>query len=77
MTTAAKQLKKMVKGLSTRQICEIYEDTNHNNDESIPTVRGALMDELEGRDQAAFDAWIDCENVEMMDRPVLFFCKDE
>lgn len=45
------------------------------DDDAIPTVRGALMDELESRDQSAFDAWIDCENVEMMDRPILFFCK--
>lgn len=29
------------------------------NDENIPTVRGWIMDEIEKRNPAAFDAWLE------------------
>lgn len=34
-------------------------ETTHNRDPHIPTVRGWIMDELEARNPAAFNAWLD------------------
>jgi hypothetical protein len=73
-TAAASKMQKMVSGLSTKQICEAYELTNSDNSEHIPTVRGALMAELELRDAVAFDAWMMTDVVAEMDKPSLFFC---
>ena len=75
MTTAELKMSKIIKTMTTRQICEAYEATNTNNDPSVPTVRGALMSELEARDASAFDAWIMTDNVVEMDKPSMFFCK--
>jgi len=49
----------LIKKLSTKQIIEAFNMTNEMKDESIPTVRGWLMDELEQRDPSAFLNWID------------------
>lgn len=70
---AASKMQKMVSGLSTKQICETYELTNSDNSEHIPTVRGALMAELELRDPVAFDAWLMTDVVAEMDKPSMFF----
>jgi hypothetical protein len=47
--------------------------TNNNNDSAIPVVRGAIMDELESRNSAAFSDWMGCEVVADMDKPSKFF----
>ena len=51
------------------QIWSLLPLFEEGNQEEIPMVRGWLMDELESRNQEAFDAWIDsCE-----DSPERFF----
>lgn len=45
---------------TTYQLIEDFEETNNKKlDEYLPIVRGWLMDELEKRDQSAFNNWID------------------
>jgi len=48
-----------VAGLSLAQLIEAFELTNSQDGDEIPTVRGVLMDELESRDGAVFEAWLD------------------
>lgn len=48
-----------VVGLALVQLVEAFELTNSQNGDEVPTVRGVLMDELEARDGAAFEAWLD------------------
>jgi hypothetical protein len=73
MTTAQIKMNNKVASLSTRQLCEAFELTNNNNDSAIPVVRGAIMDELESRNSAAFSDWMGCEVVADMDKPSKFF----
>jgi hypothetical protein len=47
--------------LTTEQLIDAFEMTEVTNAEDIATVRGWIMDELESRNQAAFDAWIDAK----------------
>jgi hypothetical protein len=73
MTTAEIQLNSKVASLTTRQLCEAFELTNENNDDVIPVVRGVIMNELESRNQSAFDAWMGTDVVSEMDKPSKFF----
>ncbi len=61
---------------STAQLCEMFEATNCTSRENLleeMMVRGWIMDELEKRDAEAFDRWIDCEDLELVDLPSRFF----
>ena len=73
MTTAELKLNNKVAGLTTAQLCEVFELTNGSEDLAIPVVRGALMNELESRDPVAFEAWMLSEVVSDMDKPSKFF----
>lgn len=67
-------MKEIIKERSNRQLCEIFEMTNNNNDESIPMIRGLIMDELEKRSQVNFNNWMNEEDPEKMDLPSIYFC---
>ena len=61
---------------STAQLCEMFEATNNTDREQIleqAMGRGWIMDELEKRDAEAFERWIDCEDLELVDLPSRFF----
>lgn len=50
--------------LATRKTNDLINDfilTGKNNNPYIPIVRGWIMDELEKRNSAAFEAWLDDE----------------
>jgi len=64
-----KKLTNKLKTLSTGQLCEAFAETNKREGPEIPTLRGAIMDELEARDAVAFDNWLEANN----DSPALFF----
>lgn len=71
MTHAAAH--QLLKGRSISSLCEMYESMNNDRSENAPTVRGWIMDELEARNPEAFNAWIDDDELDNMDRPSLFF----
>jgi hypothetical protein len=73
MTTAQIKMNSLVGSMTTAMLCEAFELTNGNKDAAIPTVRGAIMDELESRDPEAFDKWMDSDVVTDMDKPSKFF----
>jgi hypothetical protein len=52
------QMANKVKCLDLLLLVEAFELTNSQNGSEIPTVRGVLMDELELRNSAAFEAWL-------------------
>lgn len=62
-----------VSNLTTAQLCECFVLTNTQDGAEIPTVRGVLMDELQGRDSAAFDQWMETCDTALMDSPAHFF----
>jgi len=49
---------KFLKALTTEQLISLFEATEHDDSENIPTVRDWLMSELESRDATAFDKWL-------------------
>lgn len=51
--------RKLVAGRTTEQLITDFELTEKSKDPYIYIVRGWLMDELEKRDAAAFEKWID------------------
>lgn len=57
----------------TKTLCDAYEQTNTMQGDHVPTLRGWLMDTLEQRNQAAFDAWLSTDDVALMDKPSAFF----
>ncbi len=61
--------------LTTAQVCEGFIATNTKNGPEIPTVRGVLMDELQARDNGAFELWMDTSDSALMDNPTHFFVK--
>jgi hypothetical protein len=67
--------KNLVKDQSTKMLCEMFITTNGKTDLEVPMIRGWIMDELELRDQVAFDDWIDTEDVALIDNPTSFFIK--
>lgn len=50
-----------LKQMSLNQLLDLWELTETNNDKNIYDVRGWLMDEIESRNPAGFDAWLDQE----------------
>lgn len=58
---------------STALLCEMFELTNNNNEAGVFNVRGWVMDELEQRDPKAFEAWMETEDVALMDFPSKFY----
>ena len=57
----------MIRKMSTDQLLDLWEMTENSNDAGIPTVRGWLMAELEGRNPDGFDAWLSQEAPEDKD----------
>ncbi len=59
---------------SVKQLCENWEETNKQTVTiELARVRGWLQDEFESRDQIKFDAWLDCDDMDRIDHPALFF----
>lgn len=54
-----KRVMKTLAAMTTEKLLELWEQTETMNDENIPTVRGWIMDEIEKRNPAAFDAWLE------------------
>ncbi len=50
-----------LKTKTTNELIELFILTGKMIDKYIPTVRGWIMDELELRNPAAFDEWLDKE----------------
>ena len=59
--------------LDTKTLCESFTLTNSKHGEEIPVVRGWIMDELENRNEEAFEAWMMTDDVELMENPYHFF----
>lgn len=59
----AKQIKekamKTLRNMKTEKLLELWEETENNNDENIPTVRGWLMEVIEERNAEAFEKWLE------------------
>lgn len=75
-TTAERMARKMLESRTTKSLCEMFEATNGENGNDLlqdAKVRGWIMDELEKRDAEAYDRWMDCEDLELVDFPSRFF----
>lgn len=48
-----------LKTLTTEQVIELMEQTDGMEGEEVFVVRGWLLDELEARNPAAFDEWME------------------
>lgn len=75
-TTAERMARKMIESRTTESLCEMFEATNNTSGEKImeeAMVRGWIMDELKKRDAEAYDRWMDCEDLELLDFPSRFF----
>lgn len=48
-----------LKQMSLSRLLDLWELTETNNDKNIYVVRGWLMDEIESRNPAGFNAWLD------------------
>lgn len=57
-TATTAKLTELFAKLDTAQLIESFEATDSRKDAEIPTVRGWIMDELERRNPAAFEAWM-------------------
>jgi hypothetical protein len=71
--TPEQKLSAKVRSLTTEMLCSVYESMNGNREDEAIVVRGFVIDELECRDQFAFDAWMDCDEVELIEKPSTFF----
>ena len=69
----SQEMRAKVSGLTIGQLCECFMLTNSQSGAEIPTVRGVLMDELQSRDNAAFELWMDTSDTALMDNPGHFF----
>ena len=70
---AQAKLNKIVKSHSIAMLCELFETTNTQTmAPELAIVRGAIMDELEIRNNSAFESWIDC-TTDDSDYPSKFF----
>lgn len=67
------QMRAKVAALPLAQLVEAFELTNTQQGEAVPVVRGVLMDELEARDPAAFEVWMDCSDPALIDYPGNFY----
>lgn len=56
--------KTMIQLQSTENLLDIWEMTTNDNRDTVPTVRGWLMDEFEARDPEGFAAWINLPSPE-------------
>jgi hypothetical protein len=65
----------LTRKLTTGQLIEGFEATNSMSasDPATSFVRGNFMDVLEERDSAAFEAWMDCDDVALMESPRHFY----
>ena len=61
MTSAERMARAKVAARKTRYLVNDFILTGRINDPYIPTVRGWIMDELEKRNPAAFESWLDDE----------------
>ena len=59
MTKAEEKARGMISQAITARLVFLFELTEKIRDESIPIVRGWIMDELSARNADAFEAWID------------------
>ena len=62
MTTATKvptRAQELLAARSTNQLLNDFIVTGFSHDPTMTIVRGRIMDELERRNHAAFDAWLD------------------
>jgi hypothetical protein len=65
---------KMMSKMSIAQLCDAFEHTNSLKiDEYVAMTRGWIADELEKRNKELFDAWIDTDNLNLLDTPSEFF----
>jgi hypothetical protein len=73
MNAATAQVRKaqLFNLLTVHDLVTMFETTSQMNSEEIPTVRGWIMDELEARDAAAFDKWLN--TIPTVDSPRTFF----
>ncbi|MDF1652969.1 hypothetical protein [Pseudomonas aeruginosa] len=67
------KMRATVDALPLANLVEAFELTNAKEGAEVPVVRGVLMDALEARDPAAFEAWMDCADPALMDLPSRFF----
>jgi len=56
-----------LRGLTIGQLIEAFAETETDDADEIPTVRGWIMDELERRDKAAFNSWLDSRDMTIGD----------
>lgn len=66
------RVKAVVKSMTLQNLIEAFIFTNYINGPEVPTVRGWLMDELQARNPAAFDAWLDSDDCLDEDLPKYF-----
>lgn len=59
MTKAEEIARKVIARETTEKLISLWELTTDNDNPETPTVRGWLMDELEKRNPAGFEAWLD------------------
>lgn len=64
--------RRKTESLTLEELVDAFAATETDDDESIPTVRGWLMDELERRNPAAFGAWLDSAEASAEDLRRLF-----
>lgn len=72
----ATQSPAMLRHLSVRQLCAAFEATNAvppDLAEESYIIRGWVMDELEARDPARFEAWVMTPDTKLADTPSAFF----
>ena len=72
---AERMARKMLESRTTESLCQMFEATNHATGCTVEEamMRGWIMDELEKRDAEAFDRWIACTDIKVMDLPSHFF----
>jgi hypothetical protein len=70
---AAEKLLNRVKSLNILTLCDIYEQLVGKNDEEHIIVRGYIIDELESRNEDAFDNWMLSDEIDLQDKPSKFF----
>lgn len=61
MTNTEKKAREMLSNAQLADLLEEWELTSKINNPEIATVRGWLMDELESRNPAAFEKWLDSD----------------
>ena len=63
MTSKEKQIIKMIKGINTEKLVELWNHTEKQEmSAEVARVRGWIMEALESKNKVAFDNWIDAGN---------------